>query len=104
MQFLVQHDIFGQQVSAYDQEILQSVFYLWCSIGMVYSSWNVVCFKICLDLEKYEFAWEVHSNHGQQKARKLYSRDENLYAKFVYLKSYVIGMMTHYQQYQAQEK
>ena len=49
-------------------------------------------------MENSEFALEVHSNHGQQKARKMYSKDENLYVMFVDLKSYVEGIVTHYQQ------
>ena len=44
------------------------------------------------------FAREVLTNHGQQKARKMYSKDENSYVMFVNLKSYVKGMLTHYQQ------
>ena len=32
------------------------------------------------------FALEVYSNHRQQKARKMYSKDENLYVMFVDLK------------------
>ena len=44
------------------------------------------------------FALEVYSNHGQQKARKMYSKDENSYAMFVDLKVYVKGMLTHCQQ------
>ena len=46
-----------------------------------------------------EFALEVHSNHGQQKARKMYSKDENLYVIFVDRKRYVEGMLTHYQRF-----
>ena len=49
------------------------------------------------------FASEVHSNHGQQKSRKMYIRDKNLYAMIVDLKSYVMGMLTHCQQYQAEQ-
>ena len=41
---------------------------------------------------------EVHSNHGHQRARKMYSKDENAYVMFVDLKSYVNGIMTKYQQ------
>ena len=49
-------------------------------------------------LENCEFALEVHSNHGQQKARKMWSKDENSYVMLVELKSYVKGMLTHCQQ------
>ena len=48
-------------------------------------------------MNNYEFALEVHSNHGQQKARKMYSKDENLYVMFVDLKNDVKGMLTHCQ-------
>ena len=34
----------------------------------------------------------------------MYSKDENSYVMFVDLKSYVEGMLTHYQQLQVQEK
>ena len=51
-----------------------------------------------LRLGEFRVALEVHSNHGQQKARKMYSKDEDLYVMFVDLKSYVEGMLTHYQQ------
>ena len=34
----------------------------------------------------------------------MYSKDENSYVMFVDLKSYVEGIVTHYQQWQAQEK
>ena len=44
------------------------------------------------------FALEVHSHSGQQKVRKVYSKDKNSYAMFVDLKSYVKGMLTHFQQ------
>ena len=44
------------------------------------------------------FALEVHSNHGQQKARKMYSKYENSYVMFVDLRSYVGGIVMHYQQ------
>ena len=40
----------------------------------------------------------IHSNHGQQKARNMYSIDENSYVMFVDLKSFEKGMLTHYQQ------
>ena len=39
-----------------------------------------------------------YSNHGQQKARKMYSKDENSYVMFVDLKSYVESIVTHYKQ------
>ena len=55
-------------------------------------------------MEDSEFALEVHSNHGQQKARKMYGKYENSYEMFVDLKSYVKGMLTHCKQEQAQEK
>ena len=51
-----------------------------------------------LRLGDSELALEVHSNHGQQKARKMYSKDENSNVMFVDLKSYVEGIVTHYQQ------
>ena len=38
------------------------------------------------------------SIHGQQKARKMYRKDENLYVMFVDLKNYVNGMLMHCQQ------
>ena len=41
---------------------------------------------------------KVHSNHGQQKARKMYSKDENSYVMFVDLKSYVKCLLTYCQQ------
>ena len=44
------------------------------------------------------FALEVHPNHGQQKARKMYSKDENSHVMFVDLVKYVKGMLTHCQQ------
>ena len=51
-----------------------------------------------LFLENSEFALEVHFNHVQQKARKMHSKDENSYVMFVDLKSYVKGVLAHYQQ------
>ena len=53
-------------------------------------------------MENCEFALEVHSNHEQQKARKMYCKDENAYVMFVDLMSYVKGMLTYCQQKQAQ--
>ena len=38
------------------------------------------------------------------EGKKMYSKDENSYVMFVDLKSYVKGMLTHYQQQHAQEK
>ena len=49
-------------------------------------------------MENYEIALDVLSNHRQQKARKMYSKDENSYVMFVDLKNYVKGMLTHCQQ------
>ena len=46
-------------------------------------------------------AWKIPSllwKFIQQKARKMYSKDENLYVMFVDLKSYVEGMLIHCQQ------
>ena len=51
-----------------------------------------------LRLGKYEFALEVYSNHGQKKARKIYSKVKNSYVMFVDLKNYVKGMVTYCQQ------
>ena len=51
-----------------------------------------------LRLGEFRVALEVHSNHGHQKARKMYSKDENSYVRFVDLKSYVEGIVMHYQQ------
>ena len=48
-------------------------------------------------MENYEFALEIHSNHGRQTAKKMYSGDERLYVMFVDLKSYVNGLLTHCQ-------
>ena len=62
---------------------------------MVCSSWNLVSFKAVKDLENNDFALEVQSNHRQQKARKVYSREENLYVRFVDLKNYINGILTH---------
>ena len=51
-----------------------------------------------IKLENSEFGLEVHSNQEQQKTRKMYRKEENLYVMFVDLKSYVNGILTHYQQ------
>ena len=55
-----------------------------------------------LSLENYEFALEIHSNHGRQTAKKMYSRDESLYVMSVDLKSYVKVLLTHCQQLRTQ--
>ena len=57
-----------------------------------------------LFLENFGFALEVNSNPRKQKARKMYSKDENLYVMFVDLKSYVKGLFTHCQQKRIQGK
>ena len=49
-------------------------------------------------LGEFESALEAHSNPGQQKARKIYSKDENSYVMFVDLKSFVKGMLTYFRQ------
>ena len=51
-----------------------------------------------LGLVTYEFALEAYFNYGQQKTRKMYSRDKNLYAMLEDLKDYVMGMLTRCQQ------
>ena len=55
-------------------------------------------FSLFLDLENSEFALEVHSNHGHQKARNMYSKYDKSFVMFVDLKSYVKGMLAPYQQ------